>query len=62
MRQLPSELECSDTPYEPGCWYTQYVDILVPQSVEEIAETRNPVIKCNSNLNVYFEEIKVFPT
>ena len=53
MRQLP---------YEPGCWYTPYVDIPVPQIVEEIAETRNPSIKCNSNLNAYFEVIEVFPT
>ena len=53
MRQLP---------YEPGCWYTPYVDIPVPLIVEVIAETRNLLIKCNSNLNVYFEEIEVFPT
>ena len=49
-------------PYEPECWYTPYVDIPVPQIVEEIAETRNPLIKCNSNLNVYFEEIEVLKT
>ena len=48
--------------YEPGCWHTPFVDFPVPQVVEEIAETRNPLIKCNSNLNVYFEEIEVFPT
>ena len=62
MRQLPYEPGCWDTPYEPGCWHTPYVDIPVPQIVEEIAETRNPLIKGNSNLNVYFEEIEVFPT
>ena len=71
MRQLPYEpgcwytpyeTGCWDTPYETGCWHTPYVDIPVPQIVEEIAETRNPFIKCNSNLNVYFEEIEVFPT
>ena len=54
MRQLPYEPGCWDTPYEPGCWHTPYVDIPVPQIVEEIAETRNPLIKCNSNLNVYY--------
>ena len=62
VRQLPYEPGCWDTPYEPGCWHTPYVDIPVPQIVEEIAETRNPLIKCNSNLNFYFEEIEVFPT
>ena len=71
MRQLPYEPGCWDrpyepgcwdTPYEPGCWHTPYVDIPVPQIVEEIAETRNPLIKCNSNLNVNFEEIEVFPS
>ena len=49
-------------PYEPGCWHTPCVDIPVAQIVEEIAETRNPLIKCNSNLSVYFEEIEVIPT
>ena len=44
------------------CWHTPSVDIPVPQIVEEIAETRNPLIKCNSNLNVHFDEIEVFPT
>ena len=53
MRQLP---------YEPGCPHTPYVDIPVPQIVEEIGDTRNPLIKRNSNLNVYFEEIEVLPT
>ena len=71
MRQLPYEPERRYTPYEPECWYTlyepgrwhtPYVDIPIPQIVEEIAETRNPLIKCNSNLNVYFDEIEVFPT
>ena len=71
MRQLPYALGCWDTPYElgcwdtpcePRCWHTAYVDILVPQIVEEIAETRNLLIKCNNNLNVYFEEIEVFLT
>ena len=62
MRQLPYEPECWYTPYEPGCWDTPYVDIPVPQIVEEIAETRNPLINCNSNLNVHLEEIEVFPT
>ena len=60
MRQLPYEPECWSTPYEPGCWHTPYVGIPVPQNVEEIAEKRNPLIKCNSNLNVDFEEIEVF--
>ena len=60
MRQLPYEPGCWHT--ELGCWHTPYVDIPVPQIVEEIAEMRNPLIKCNSNLNVYFEEIEVFPT
>ena len=58
----PYELGCLDTPHEPGCWHTPYVDIPVPQIVEEIAETRNPLIKCNSTLNVYFQEIDVFPS
>ena len=71
MRQLPYEPGCLDMPYEPGCWDTlcepgcwdtPYADNPVPQIVEEIAETRNPLIKCNSNFNVYFEEIEVFPT
>ena len=62
MRQLPYELGCWDTPCEPGCWHAPCVDIPVPQIVEEIAETRNPLINCNSDLNVYFEEIEVFPT
>ena len=51
---VAEKLGCWVTPYEPGCWHTPYVDISVPQIVEEIAETRNPLIKCNSNLNVYF--------
>ena len=58
----PYEPGCWDTPYEPGCWHTPYVDIPVPQIMEEIAETRNPLIKCNSNLNIYFGETEVFPT
>ena len=62
MRQLPYEPGCWDTPYEPGRWHTPYVDIPVPQIVEEIAETSNPLIKCNNNLNVYCEETEMFPT
>ena len=62
MRQLPYGPGCWDTPHEPGCWHTPSVDIPVPQIVEKIAEMRNPLIKCNSNLNVHFEEIEVFPT
>ena len=60
MRQLACELECWYTPCEPGCWHTPYVDIPVPQIVEEIAETRSPLIKCNSNCNVYCEKSKCF--
>ena len=39
----------------------QIVDIPVPQIVEEIAEVSKSLIVCNSVLNLYFEEIKVFP-
>ena len=57
----PYEPECWYTPYEPECWYTPHVDIPVPQIVEEIAEVSKSLIVCNSILNLYFEEIKVFP-
>ena len=40
----------------------QIVDIPVPQNVEEIAEVSKSLIVCNSILNLYFEEIEVFPT
>ena len=39
----------------------QIVDIPVPQIVEEIAEVSKSLIVCNSILNLYFEEIEVFP-
>ena len=39
----------------------QIVDILVPQIVEEIAEVSKSLIVCNRILNLYFEEIEVFP-
>ena len=39
----------------------QIVDIPVPQIVEEIAEVSKSLIVCNSILNLYFEEIGVFP-
>ena len=57
MLKLPYEPQCWYTPYEPGYWHTPDVDITVPQIVEEIAETINPLIMGNSNLNEYFEEI-----
>ena len=60
MRQLPYEPGCYDTPYEPGCWHTPFVDIPVPQIVEEIAEMSKSLIVCSSILNLYFEEIGVF--
>ena len=55
-----------------GCWYLcvyavciwkleQIVDIPVPQIVEEITEVSKSLIVCNSILNLYFEEIEVFP-
>ena len=39
----------------------QIVDIQVPLIVEEIAEVIKSLILCNSILNLYFEEIEVFP-
>ena len=39
----------------------QIVDTPVPQIVEEIAEVSKCLIVCNSILNLYFEEIEVFP-
>ena len=39
----------------------QIVDIPVPQIVEEIAEVSKSLIVCSSILNLYFEEIEVFP-
>ena len=39
----------------------QIVDIPVPQIVEDIAVASKSSIVCNSNLNLYFEEIEVFP-
>ena len=55
-----------------GCWYLwenavctwkpeQIVDIPVPQIVEEIRGEANPLIVFSSILNLYFEEIEVFP-
>ena len=37
------------------------VFIPVPQIEEEIAEVSKSLIVCNSILNLYFEEIEVFP-
>ena len=37
------------------------VNVPVPQIVEEIAEVSKSLIVCNSILNLYFEEIEVFP-
>ena len=39
----------------------QIVDIPVPHIVEEIAEVSKSLIVCDSILNLYFEEIEVFP-
>ena len=39
----------------------QIVDIPVPHIVEEIAELIKSLIVCNSILNLYFEEMEVFP-
>ena len=39
----------------------QIVDIPVPQIVEEIAEVSRSLIVCRSIVNLYFEEIEVFP-
>ena len=39
----------------------QIVDVPIPQIVEEIAEVNKSLIVCNSILNLYFEEIEVFP-
>ena len=39
----------------------QIVDSPVPQIVEEIAEVSKSLIVRNSILNLYFEEIEVFP-
>ena len=47
---------CVGKPGQPE----QIVDIPVPQIVEEIAEVNKSLIVCNSILNLYFEEIKVF--
>ena len=48
--------------YAVCTWISQQiVDISVPQIVEEIAEVSKSLIVCNSILNFYFEEIKVFP-
>ena len=48
---------CVGKPGQPE----QIVDIPVPQFVEEIAELSKSLIVCNSILNLYFEEIEVFP-
>ena len=48
---------CVGTPGQPE----QIVDIPVPQIVEEIAEVSKSFIVRNSILNIFFEEIEVFP-
>ena len=48
---------CVGKPGQPE----QIVDIPVPQIVEEMAEVSKSLIVCSSILNLYFEEIEVFP-
>ena len=48
---------CVGKPGQPE----QIVDIPVPQIVEEIAEVSKSLIVCSSILNLYFEEVEVFP-
>ena len=48
---------CVGKPGQPE----QIVDIPVPQIVEEIAEVSKSLIVCSSILNLYCEEIEVFP-
>ena len=43
------------------CKPEQIVDTPIPQIVEEIAEVSKSLIVCNSILNLYFEEVEVFP-
>ena len=48
---------CVGKPGQPE----QIVDIPVPQIVEEIAEVSKSLTVCSNILNLYFEEIEVFP-